>query len=337
MNSTIEIRGGLRKYDEITFLKGMAITTIVMMHMIQNYMKYFPNSVATVASFGGTGVHIFFFCSGFGLYLSYLRNKTTYFDFLKKRFLKIYFPYIIVVLISFFIPLFKVKGDRLSALLGHIFLYKMFIPAYEETFGPFWYISTLFQLYLLFIPMCTIKKKLGKVPFGIACVVLSVCWWIFTAFMGINHIRVWGSFFLQYLWEFALGMIIAEELYEGKDIKLSMYALIVAGLIGLGLEAFLGVQGGWFKAINDIPALIGYGALGILLYQWPAVRKIGIWLGNVSFEWYLVHILVFVVTAFLNTNILTAVIIFIISIVVAYGYHILISKYQEKRREHENI
>ncbi|WP_292185787.1 acyltransferase family protein [Butyrivibrio sp.] len=325
MNYCYEVKGGLQRYDEVTFLKGMSITTIVIMHLIQNYMRYLPYGIKLLASFGGTGVHVFFLCSGFGLYLSYLKRQTNYLDFLRKRFFKIYFPYIVIVIISFFVPLFYVNGNRLNALLSHVFLYKMFFPEFEETFGPFWFISTLFQLYFLFIPLCGLKKKIGRVPFCLICVLSSIVWWIFTSIAGINGNRIWGSFFLQYLWEFALGMLIAEYLYEGNDIKIPFWKLSIVCILGLLLEGVMGIKGGWLKVFNDIPALFGYGTLGLLLYQCKMLRRLFIWIGSISYEWYLVHILVFVLASTINKNALIALMVLLCSIMVAYVYHRLIA------------
>lgn len=171
MKGKIVVQGGYHQYDEISFLKGFSITTIVLMHLIQLFMaSSLPVWLVKAASFGGTGVHAFFLCSGFGLYLSYKKNQMSYFGFLKKRFLKIYIPYIIVIIISFFVPLIEVNGNRTIALLSHIFLFKMFSPLYEESFGPFWFISTIVHLYIVFIPLCTLKIKSAPSFFAL-CVV----------------------------------------------------------------------------------------------------------------------------------------------------------------------
>ncbi|MCE2205577.1 acyltransferase family protein [Streptococcus thermophilus] len=88
----------------IDYLKGFSIFTIVLMHLL-NTMSAIPSKIQTLASIGGAGVHVFFLCSGIGLYLSYLKRKTNYYDFLRKRFTKIYIPYIIIVFISFLLIL----------------------------------------------------------------------------------------------------------------------------------------------------------------------------------------------------------------------------------------
>lgn len=97
----IEKRG---HYEVIDFLKGFSIFTIVIMHLIQCYMNEIPSSIDKLASFGGSGVHVFIFCSGFGLYYSWLQNSIGNIEFLKRRFIKVYVPYAVVVCVSFIIP-----------------------------------------------------------------------------------------------------------------------------------------------------------------------------------------------------------------------------------------
>ena len=79
-----------------------------------------PPALARMINFGGTGVHTFIFVSGFGLYLSHLRHPLPFGAFLKKRFSKIYVPYIIIVtvsaVISLFIPVFT---NSAYAFFGH--------------------------------------------------------------------------------------------------------------------------------------------------------------------------------------------------------------------------
>ena len=92
-------------YNVISFLRGWSIFTIVLMHLL---MCYDITGVAKSAiSLGGAGVHVFILCSGYGLYLSYLRKPLSYFSFLKRRFGKIYMPYAIVVILTVVWALFK--------------------------------------------------------------------------------------------------------------------------------------------------------------------------------------------------------------------------------------
>lgn len=108
-----------RRLDIIDYLKGYSIFTIVLYHLISFFKLYnWGSLIKTASNFGGAGVHIFILCSGFGLYLSYIKNPITFINFLKKRFSRVYIPYIIVVGISSLIPIMY-TGNRIMALLSH--------------------------------------------------------------------------------------------------------------------------------------------------------------------------------------------------------------------------
>ena len=78
------------------FLRGFAIFTIALMHLVQGSLT---GSLNKAASLGGAGVHVFILVSGFGLYLSYRKNPLGYGEFLRKRFGKVYWPYVAAVLL----------------------------------------------------------------------------------------------------------------------------------------------------------------------------------------------------------------------------------------------
>ena len=297
------------------------------MHYFQR--GYFPNIMEKVLSAGGTGVHIFFFCSGFGLFMSYTKRKVGYLDFLKRRFLKIYIPYIIVIAI--WLLLLECNTDPLKTFLAHAFLYKMFMPLYEETpSGVFWYISTLFQFYFLFVPLVKVKEIIGNKKFLYISCFLSVVWWIFTAITGLNSERVCGSFFLQYLWEFAIGIVIAERLINGKDIKIKKYVLLLVGFVGLFLAGVLKMIDGPATAVNDLFAACGYGSIALLIYSLNLkyINKIIIWISSISYEWYLVHMLVITILSQLFTDSFLALISIPISLFIAWLYKRLIDVFQ---------
>lgn len=321
-----------KHYEVISFVKGFSILTIVLMHLLQGYIEYCPSIVAKVASIGGTGVHVFFFCSGFGLYLSYLRKPIEFVDFMKKRLIKIYVPYIIVICVSAAVP-FMFNGNRIQALLSHLFLYKMFMPEYESSFGDqFWFISTLIQLYVVFIPLCKVKRKLGK-KFFLITFSTSVMWWFFTGITGMCDERIWGSFFLQYLWEFTPGMVIARKLEEGKNIECSCKNLFLMAVFGITIAAIASIKGGVLNTFNDIFAMFGYLSLSLFIYlfEYKWIRMIFLFISSISYELYLVHILIFkVIFTIIHTSkrfeYLIAAFAFGLAIIIAYLYSIFINK-----------
>lgn len=299
MSKDLEIKRNSH-YEEITFLKSFSIITIVLMHYLQS--SSLPGIVNKVLSFGGTGVHIFFFCSGFGLYISYLKKPLSYAEFIQKRFFKIYVPYMLVVGVSALLP-YMYNGNRINAFLSHALLYKMFVPIYEESLGPFWYISTLFQFYLIFIPLIRLKEKLrNPKAFGGLCFFISVFWWIISVQIGIAEQRIWGSFFLQYLWEFALGMLIAEYLSAGNVIRINVKVLLVTFLIGIGIAGVAKIIGGFLVSFNDVFAMFGYGAFALLLYSFKKLNLFVNFVSDISYELYLVHTLIFNTVCYFLTN-----------------------------------
>ena len=276
------------KLDVLNYLKGFSIFTIVLMHLLQHYN--IPGFVYKASSFGGAGVHVFILCSGFGLYLSHLKRPLNYVAFIKRRFMKIYVPYIIVIVASFF--LLK-EADAVRALLSHVFLYKMFIEVYENSFGiQFWFVSTIIQFYLFWPVIVWLHKRKFSV---IISLVISLVYATVICQIGLSEQRIWNSFFLQYLWEFSFGMFLAEKYFKKQtDLIPSCKILMCGANLGGGITGVSGLYGGILKNYNDIASLAGYLCFALLLYK-VCFKYCGVFqkIGSFSYELYLVHILVF--------------------------------------------
>ena len=282
-----------RRLDVVDFLRGFSIFTIVLMHLVQSYPL--PNFLMKASSLGGAGVHVFILCSGFGLYLSSLYKPLGYWNFLKRRFTKVYIPYIIVVSISALYFGLICGHNVLMPLFGSVFLFKMFVPSLECAFGiQMWFVSTIIQFYL-FWPL--IVKLFNSIRGGQIALLISLCWATFTTITGLDNERIWSSFFLQYLWEFVLGMQLAKVYFEHPEkIKIpKLGVLLVTMIIGLGLTGMAGFAGGIWKSYNDIPSLLGYASMALIVYQLGIKWLNGFleYTNKVSYEWYLIHILVF--------------------------------------------
>lgn len=280
--------------------------TIVVFHYW--FQTALPSPIDRLIYFGGTGIHLFIFLSGYGLYASHLRRPLSYPAFLKKRLTKIYIPYIVVVLISaataWFLPIFDFSW---YALFGHIFLYKMFDNDIMVSYGyHFWFISMILQFYLVFHGLAALKKRWKNGVFLGICLLLSLAWAGLVVYWGKQELRSWNSFFLQYLWEFALGMVVAREVSdfesqvsgsshsshphptvragkmpflkiirpfvsippgESKESVPAPWPYLLVGLVGCALYGALALKGGSIgKMFNDIPALIGYTAMALFVY-----------------------------------------------------------------------
>ena len=170
-------------------------------------------------------------------------------------------------------------------------------------------------------------------------VVLSLLWSTTVGLLGLEEERPWGSFFLQYIWEFALGMWIAERCLkaDGKatgrrallgnggeklmDIQAYKWWWLIAGAIsGMGLSAMMAWNGGVLKIYNDIPSLIGYLSVSLLIYKIniKMVNRFFEWANSFSYELYLLHSLVFAVTAYLLALSLPMPALLVVELVAAY-------------------
>jgi peptidoglycan/LPS O-acetylase OafA/YrhL len=290
------------RIEYIDFAKGWAIFSIVCYHSLQRIDLPILWQKAIV--FGGTGVHLFFLLSGFGLAMS--KSSDSALHFYKRRLVKVWLPYVLALTISLLAAIFfGFFPDRFDAWLAGVSLYQMFSERYIESFGGhFWFISAILQFYLAFPSLLWLKKKLGNdwLFFGFSLAV-SVAWWLTVYIFGKGDSRVWNSCFLQFLWEFALGMVLAGGARQTADGRRQLWnygwrlslpiALIFSGIMILMILK-IGDAG---RIFNDVPALIGYAAFSIFFFQigdkfLPQLKRFFLWVGSFSYSLYLVHILV---------------------------------------------
>lgn len=291
------------RFEIIDFLKGYSIITIVIFHFC-NFLRL-PAPYDKLFFFGGTGVHLFILLSGFGLYYSYLRNPIPYHTFLKRRMSKVYVPYIVVVLISALISIMvPVYNNSPYALFGHIFLYKMFDESIMTSYGfQLWFVSMILQFYFAFYAIIWLKSKLTPNLFLITTLAVSIGWSLLVLVLGKETERIWNSFFLQYLWEFAFGMFVAQKVFRKEELPGSnakQIILLSVGIICVFLYGILALKGGSIgKLFNDVFALLGYSCLAIFIYKLKleSFNKFLSFIGEISLAVYLVHILLLLTLA----------------------------------------
>ena len=311
------------RLNVVDFLRGYSIFTIVVMHLRWGFAM--PNILENAFSFGGAGVHVFILVSGFGLCLSQINKPLGYFQFLKRRFTKVYVPYMIIIAISALIP-FMYSGDRFIAFLSHAFLFKMFDNNLMSSFGAqFWFVSMIISFYLVF-PL--LYKVLIKIKWRgvIYAFIVSLLWATIVGLLGKSELRIWNSFFLQYLGEFMLGMMLAVKYKANPEfIKVpSKWLLVFLAMTGMAITGYTGIKGGMLKLYNDIPSLVGYLSFALLIYSFRIkwINGFFTYTNRFSYEWYLIHMLVFVcVFYFFGKSYPVAVVALVLSYGLAIGYN----------------
>lgn len=225
-------------------LRGWAVFLVVMHHWLQ----YIPseNTISTshelknlILTIAGTGVHLFFILSGYGLTLSYFRSPSfSWRGWVKRRFVKILFPYLITVALLFVFVNFlhTVFPQTFHAsfswktLVSYLTLTRNFYsPSWE--FNPtFWYMPVIIGLYCLFPFMILLLKKAGPAGFLVTCgfvTYFSISAFLLAGYLFIGHQNSLPFF---YLIEFAAGMYVGwvskeDDRYLEGLAKVSIYCV----------------------------------------------------------------------------------------------------------------
>ena len=315
----------MKHLEIVDFLKGYAIFTIVLFHLMLGQVT---GVLGTAINFGGAGVHVFVLCSGFGLYLSHMRKKMSYGSFMKRRTLRVHLPFVIIVIASCLLPWAKFD---LQAFLSNIFFYKMFSEEWDCAYGgQMWFVSMIVQMYLLFPLLAKLidsRRSSGGGQFALllCAILISLLWATVVALLGKSDLRIWNSFCLQYLWEFILGMQLALVYSNRGSLKLpSKKLLLLLAITGIAITGVTGKAGEWLKLYNDIPSLLGYGFLALFIYS-IGIKWINLFFQytcKFSYEWYLVHLLVFgIVFHFMPKGLVFSIIALSASYITAMLFH----------------
>lgn len=319
----------MRKLDVVNFLRGYSISTIVIMHLVG--MLGISGIWEKAAAFGGAGVHVFILCSGFGLYLSYLRKPLGYIAFLKKRFTRIYMP-MAVLCVATAVWMACMGREWFIPLWGNLLLFKMFVPELESSMGgQMWFVSTIIQFYLAWPLIVKLFNTRGGVKLAL---IISLLWSTTVGLLGYAEERVWNSFFLQYLWEFCLGMKMAEIYHDNpKALEVPRWKyLLTLCVAGVGLTGIMGFAGWPWKLYNDIPSLMGYMSLALIIYKVgiKPLNRLLEWTNRFSYEWYLVHMLVFDIIFYCIGYNAPIAVVFVLCLLLSYSTAIAYSRIWSK-------
>jgi peptidoglycan/LPS O-acetylase OafA/YrhL len=284
-------------------------------HLLFNFFNF-------VFGLGYQAVHLFFILSGFGLTLSALlvekkTDRIRWFGFIKKRFIRLYPSYWLILAIYLLLNFFQYNsflGLVKTYVIGAIFL--DVIPAT-------WYIPILLQLYLLFPFLFYFLKKLSIKNFLLlsllvktvsSAIIITTSLLVFDKILGFGYGGLApGGIALTRLFEFCFGMAIAKHWFthERSVDAFTVFQKSKSIILGIFLEClgiFLSLKYTAIRFIDhDIPvglfisdAFIGIGIFIIslnlvFLVDGLLKSKSKAWLdliSNGTYEAYLVHSIV---------------------------------------------
>ena len=284
-------------------------------HLLFNFFNF-------VFGLGYQAVHLFFILSGFGLTLSALlvEKKTArirWFGFIKKRFIRLYPSYWLILAIYLLLNFFQY--DSFLGLLKTYVKGAIFLDVIPAT----WYIPILLQLYLLFPFLFYFLKKLSIKNFLLlsllvktvsSAIIITTSLLAFDKILGFGYGGLApGGIALTRLFEFCFGMAIAKHWFthERSVDAFTVFQKPKAIILGIFLEClgiFLSLKYTAIRFIDhDIPvglfisdAFIGIGIFIIslnlvFLVDGLLKSKSKAWLdliSNGTYEAYLVHSIV---------------------------------------------
>lgn len=272
--------------NDTSVLRGFAAIAIMFAHYVVHSMDEtdsFGGPIAVMKWAGGLGVCIFFFCSGYGLFLS-IDDKKIERGFLWKRFKRILPTYWILRLI--FAILLKKIGNS-------VLYFVLYVLGIREQA---WFVTEILLVYILFYISARISRKYLIPVMTAMLTAMSLLFF----FMDLE--AMWYNANLL----FVLGMLFA--CYKSKLIKwlnnnywLKLMATVC--LFGILAGIFIVTKG---TAVSNFFKLPAGGLVSIILVQLLIKIKpespIMIFIGKYSLELYIIHLSVWQVYSKLIVN-----------------------------------
>lgn len=308
----------LKKGEEILsinntkIIKGFCALNVLLSHLalnVYNISAFYPFKFL-----GNISVGIFLFLSGYGLSKSLQKRKNITFKYIFDKIVKIVLPYIIVIIILYFS--LYLKEMSILNYLKLIFLGKII--------GPFWYMSLLIILYILFfiIYQKGITNKRNTF-FTIITIIYVVIACIF---------NITSHWFVSVLC-FPLGLLYSTN-EKKTNINIFRYKLIIILLfiITFGLKnifAYLSIFN--FAILDNILQIINCLTVCfcviIFLSKVSLKCKIMEYIGSISYYIYLLHpvIMEYIIKENISYNNWRIFIVLALTIVFSQLFHFIVN------------
>lgn len=284
--------------------KGILCILIMITHILEKYN--WPNFLYNIHSFGYIEVAIFFLFSGYGLKYSYNINSDYIKNFVSRRFVKIYIPYLICSLVCYVLKVIIIGGENYWNIIE---LLKIIIGV-----NAIWFVKALIIFYVAFWIIYRFFPQKGNLFMGIftLCYIL-ICY--------INNMdKTWYGSVIP----FWIGIFIADNINKIKSKHVEKKYIIVIAMISLVLEVLYQTFKEnifWGSLITRNMLCITIVIFFLLVTMWLKVdNKITQFIGTISYEFFLVHftIIALVKVIFASYSLdVQAILVFILTLIVA--------------------
>ena len=276
------------RFQELDALRGIAALMVVLFH----YTMKRPEAELGF-KLGTTGVDLFFIISGFVIFMSLTKAKTSL-DFVINRVSRLYPTYWTCVTFTFvLIAFFALKNHEaipLKQYVGNMTMFQYYLGI-TDLDGPYWTMIIEMIFYIGIVLLFHFKALKYLNPIGIT---LSLTVIVLTTFF-YNSTTQWFLKYiplLQYVPLFLAGTIFYKS-YTQKSKLIENYALLLFCLIcQIAMFKYCGRSRSVISQSQYASMLIVYFGLFVLFINGKLgfiVSKATLFLGKISFALYLIH------------------------------------------------
>lgn len=286
-------------------MRGIASLMVVLLHISVNFSDNLQKPLLNnIFSFGGSGVDIFFVLSGFIITyanLNYLEQPNAIGKFLKRRFIRIFPIYWIIItgflMLQLALPSFY--RTHFDTGIMNMFQTYLLLPGHNMLNGVSWSLTNELYFYLLFLVALVIPNKKYSLYLLIAYFIFLIGYSIIKPGVA-NGNEYMGMILFPMNIEFFLGVFIV--LIVNRLPKAWSVPLLVTGVILFITGAFLFNSGievigkSSNQALNRV-LLFGFPSFLIILSlvklelgRTIKMHNIFVHLGDASYSIYLIHL-----------------------------------------------
>lgn len=338
----------------ITSIRGIAILMVFIIHSLsgtQGFSDYFNSLINS----GSLGVQIFFVISGFTIFYQFFTANYTYKNFLKVRLLRICIPYYPILVVMFIAYNFNVIPQSYWSIktntsidLINLFMHFIFIGSFinegfsNSILGVEWTLNVeVFYYIIIGFLIVSIRKKHYPLMIIGACGV-SLLTIILYKFDFISSLYFhWQP--LTYAFLFMFGGVTYYFRYKFKfDEKTKknlsnisfvsfVIAIFMTPFVGMGYVS--GVIVGLFTML-----LIIFSDNTAMLTKVMLNNKFFLFIGRISFSFYLIHYPVIGFVRLFNLNyFFNFILSFVLTCVVAYVYCFIFEDFLYKKAKNYSL
>ena len=266
-------------YASIIAIRGIAALIVALFHFTKGYMDDNYWLSYAIIHYGWIGVEIFFVVSGFVIPYSILGKPyrlKNYGEFMIKRIVRIHPAYLmsigLVILLNYLSTLSPMyNGDPFSVSIKNLLSNVFYIVDFTSSswLNPvYWTLAIEFQYYVIIGILLAFWNRGSKIIILITTILL-----LLTSLIHFEYVR-----FLKYTDIFVIGIIVAfykKNYINGKMLLLCQLIVSVIILYNHGLS---------------IATLVLICSIVIAFFSYSLKHTVFLFLGNISYSLYLVHI-----------------------------------------------